>query len=85
MAEDAVYIYLKITRKKNGWTILTFKQAAEVLTYLIEAKIPSIQMHNIILYTSKEESKALAIKQQAIDGKRHHYFRGIRVCKEGRS
>lgn len=40
-----------------------FEEAAEDLTYLIEAKMPSILRHDITLYASKEESKALAVKQ----------------------
>lgn len=77
------FIYLKIKRKKNGLTIFSFQEDAKILTHLIEAKMPSIVTHNIILYASKEESKAVAIKQQAIDGKRHHCFRDINVCKKG--
>lgn len=59
------HIYLKITRKKNGLTLhlRAFEEAAEDLTYLVEAKMPSILRHDITLYASKEESKALAIKQ----------------------
>lgn len=54
IAADGVCIFGN--HKKKRWIDhACIREPAEVLTYLIESKAPSVARHNIILYVTKEE------------------------------
>lgn len=63
-------------KTKNGLTMLALEEPAEVLTYLMETKMPSIVRSNIILYATKEErAKHWQLNSnKPWTVKIHHYF-----------